>query len=132
MASVFTKIIRGELPCYRVMEDEHTIAILARDSIRLGHTLVIPKQEVDYWVDLPEPWYSAVHRNAQRVARAIGDATGCVRVGSAVVGFEVPHFHLHLLPLWDMGDLDFRRAKVHPAADMEAIRDRIVEALGED
>ncbi len=130
MASVFTRIIRGELPCYKVMEDEHTIAFLARDSIRLGHTLVVPKHEVDSWVDVPEPFYSAVHRNAQVIARAIAAATGCERVGTAVAGFEVPHFHLHLLPAWSMGDFDFRRAEVHPAAEMESIRDQIVAALG--
>lgn len=111
MASIFTRIIAGELPAFKVFEDEWTLAILALDQVNPGHTLMIPKIEVDHWWQVPEPHYSHLQTQAQRVGKAQMKAFGCPRVGTLVAGFEVPHFHLHLIPAWSIPDLDFRRAK---------------------
>jgi len=99
MASIFSRIIAGEIPSYRVAEDEKCFAFLDINPVQPGHTLVIPKHEVDYIFDLDDDEYVALHRFAKRVARAIKRATGCKRVGVAVLGMEVPHAHIHLVPL---------------------------------
>lgn len=130
MTSIFTKIIRGEIPCYKIYEDEHTFAFLARDQIALGHTLIVPKVEVDYFVDVPEPYYSAVFKNAQPISRAIQAATGCKRVGTMVAGFEVPHFHYHLVPIDSIFDLNFSHARVRGQEEMKEIQEKIVKQLG--
>jgi histidine triad (HIT) family protein len=111
MSSVFTKIINGELPSYKIHEDDLTISILALDQVNLGHVIVIPKQEINHWFDVPAEIYTRVGLNAQLIAKAIIKATGCPRVGTIVAGFEVPHYHLHLIPAWSIPDLDFKRAK---------------------
>lgn len=129
MAGLFMKIIAGEIPSYKIHEDDETYAFLARDQVAPGHTLVIPKVEVDYFADVPEPYYSAVFRNAKVIAKAIQEATGCARVGTAVVGFEVPHFHYHLIPMEGIADLDFSKGKVLPDEEMERLRGAIVGAL---
>ncbi|MCS6838660.1 MAG: HIT family protein [Bdellovibrionaceae bacterium] len=130
MASVFTKIIRGELPCYKVYEDEMVIAILAKDQIHLGHTLVIPKQEIDHWTDLPETLYVHLQKCAMRIGRAIQKVTECRRVLTAAIGYEVPHFHLHLIPSWSMADLNFSKARTRPHEEMEKMAERLRQALG--
>jgi len=129
MASVFTKIINGELPSYKIYEDEKTISILTIDPISLGHTLVIPKIEVDHWFDVPADIYAQVGLNAQRIARAIIKATNCPRVGTIVAGFEVPHYHLHLVPVWSIPDLDFKRAARRPEHAMRQIQEKIIGFL---
>ena len=129
MASVFTRIIKGELPSYRLYEDEHVVAFLARDAIKPGHTLVVPKIEVDNFVDVPEPYYSAVFRAAKPLAKAIQAATGCARVGTMIVGFEVPHFHYHLVPIEGLHDLEASRAKVLPHEEFVLWQRRIKKAL---
>lgn len=129
MASVFSKILKGELPSYKIYEDDLTYAFLAYPGIRLGHTLVIPKLEIDYFVDVPEPHYSAVFQNAKKIARAIKPATQCLRVGTAIVGLEVPHFHYHLIPLSEIGDLDFKKAKKFPDDEMKAIQKKITDLI---
>jgi histidine triad (HIT) family protein len=129
MASVFTKIIRGELPAYKVFEDELTIAILALDQVTLGHTLVIPKQEVDHWFDAPTAAHIQVQTNAQKIARVLKQVTGCPRVLTATVGFEVPHYHLHLIPAWSIADLNFTKAQRHPEAEMKEILAKIQTGL---
>ena len=129
MASIFTKIIRGELPAYKIYEDEYTFAILALDQVNLGHTLVIPKLEVDSFMDLPEPHYSAVFKNAQRIAKAIKKATECPRVGTIIAGFEVPHFHYHLIPAWSIPDLSFSRAQRRTPEEMVEIQKKIISHL---
>ena len=107
MPSIFTKIMKGEIPSYKVYEDEHVFAFLDIFPVKLGHTLVVPKVEIDYFVDVPEPHYSAVFIAAKKLAPAIQRATGCKRIGTAVIGLEVPHFHYHLIPLTKVSDLDF-------------------------
>lgn len=129
MASIFTRIIKGELPAYKIHEDEYTISILALDQVNLGHTLVIPKLEVDSFMDLPEPHYSAVFKNAQRLSVAIKKATGCPRVGTIIAGFEVPHFHYHLIPAWGIPDLSFARAQKRSESEMLEIQNKIKSYL---
>jgi histidine triad (HIT) family protein len=127
--SLFMKIIRGELPSYKVYEDEKTFAFLTRDAIALGHTLVIPKVEVDHFADVPRDYFLRVHEVSQPLAKAIQKATGCKRVGTAVIGLEVPHFHLHLVPMNSIADLDFRKARVYSPEDNLRMQKQIVGAL---
>lgn len=129
MASVFTKIINGELPSYKIHEDELTISILTLDQVNPGHVLVIPKQEVNHWYDVPAEIFARVGLNAQNIAKAITAATGCPRVGTIVAGFEVPHYHLHLIPAWSIPDLDFKRAKKLSETEMKSLQEKIVKAL---
>lgn len=129
MASIFTKIINGELPSYRVHEDDLTISILALDQVNLGHVIVIPKQEVNHWFEVPPETFTRVGLNAQKIAQAIKKATNCPRVGTITAGFEVPHYHLHLIPAWSIPDLDFKRAKRHSDDEMKKIRDLIMTNL---
>ncbi|MBP7173289.1 MAG: HIT family protein [Cloacibacterium sp.] len=107
MGSIFTKIINGEIPCYKIAEDEHHLAFLDIMPLAKGHTLVIPKKEVDLIFDLETEEYKNLWAFAQQVAKKIGTAIPCVRVGVAVVGLEVPHAHIHLVPLNEMKDLNF-------------------------
>lgn len=129
MATIFSKIIRGEIPSYKIWECEHTFAFLDINPINPGHTLVIPKAEVDYFIDVPEPYYSAVFQTSKRVAQAIQSATNCKRVGTIILGWDVPHFHHHLVPMWGHGELDFRKAKRIPADQMKTMQDKILAEL---
>lgn len=107
MASIFTKIVKGEIPCYKIAEDEHHLAFLDAMPIAKGHTLVIPKKEIDLIFDLNEDEYKNLWAFAQKVAKQIKAAIPCVRVGVAVVGLEVPHAHIHLVPMNEIKDLNF-------------------------
>lgn len=129
MASIFTKIISGELPSYKIHEDDLTISILALDQVNLGHTLVIPKQEINHWFDVPEDIFIRCSLNAQKIAKAIKAATGCPRVGTMTVGFEVPHYHLHLIPAASIAELTFTRAQRRSEADMKEIQEKIIKNL---
>lgn len=129
MASIFVKIIRGELPCYKIHEDELTFSFLALDQVNLGHTLVIPKEEVNHWMDVPEKTYLQLSKNSQVIARAIREVTGCPRVMTATVGFEVHHSHLHLIPAWSIADLSFSKAQRRSEAEMLEVQKRIIGAL---
>lgn len=112
MASVFTRIVNGEIPSYKVAETEHCYAFLDINPLKEGHTLVIPKKEVDYLFDLDEALYSSLMLFARKVVAAVRAAVPCKRVGVAVLGMEVPHAHIHLVPLDTEGDLDFRKQKL--------------------
>jgi histidine triad (HIT) family protein len=129
MASVFTKIIAGELPCYRIHEDELILSFLALDQVNLGHTLVIPKTEINSWLEVPADIYTRIHLNSQKIGAAIKKATGCPRVGQMVAGFEVPHYHLHLIPAWSIPDLNFSRAQRHSVEEMRRIQNEIIQNL---
>lgn len=129
MSGLFMRIIQGELPCYKIYEDEHVFSFLSRDQINPGHTLVVPKVEVDYFLDVEDPYYSAVFQAAKPIGRAIHRATGCRRVGAMILGLEVPHFHLHLVPMQAESDLSFSRARVLEDAEMAAMRDEIVAKI---
>ena len=111
MASIFSRIAAGEIPSWKVAEDAHYYAFLDINPLAEGHTLVIPKKEVDYLFDLDEETYAGLWQVAARVAKAIREAIPCKRVGVAVLGMEVPHTHIHLVPLQTEGDLDFRKEK---------------------
>lgn len=111
MASIFSRIIAGEIPCYKVAEDEHNFAFLDINPLQEGHTLCIPKHEVDYLFDLSDEEYQSLTLFAKRVAEAIGKAVPCKRVGVAVLGMEVPHAHIHLVPLQKESDLLFTNPK---------------------
>lgn len=125
MASIFTRIIAGELPSYKIFEDDLSIAILALDQVNLGHTIVIPKKEVNHWFDVPEADYQRVQLNAQKIGKAIQKATDCPRVLTAAVGFEVPHYHLHLIPAWSVADLSFAKATRRSEQEMKEILGKI-------
>jgi len=112
MASIFTKIVNREIPGYIVAEDENNIGILDINPLVKGHTLVIPKNEVDYYYDLSEAEYESLNRFSKKLAIAIKSVIPCLRIGVAVVGLEVPHTHIHLIPLNSMGDINFNRPKL--------------------
>ena len=132
MASLFSRIIAGEIPSYKVFENEHVLAFLDIQPIHLGHVLVVPKIEVDQFSDVPEPYFSEVHKASQKIAKAIRAITGAPRVGAAVQGFEVPHFHLHLIPLWSPRDLDFTLGKKRSEEDMKKMHADLRAKLGGD
>ena len=107
MATIFSKIIAGEIPCYKVAENDKFFAFLDINPLAKGHTLVIPKQEVDYIFDLSDEDLAAMHVFAKKVALAIGKAFPCRKVGEAVLGLEVPHAHIHLIPMQNEKDMLF-------------------------
>lgn len=112
MPSIFTRIINGEIPCYKIAEDAHHFAFLDINPLTKGHTLVIPKAEVDYIFDLDDKQLADLHVFAKKVAVAIKKAIPCVRVGVSVVGLEVPHTHIHLIPFSNMGEMNFANPKL--------------------
>jgi len=112
MSSIFTKIINGEIPSYKVAEDENYYAFLDIFPLAKGHTLVVPKKEVDYIFDLDDETYKGLWAFAKRVALGVEKAIPCERVGIAVLGLDVPHAHIHLLPLNNMEDFDFKKKKL--------------------
>ena len=120
--TIFSKIIAGEIPSYKCAENERFYAFLDINPVAKGHTLVVPKHEVDYLFDLDDDELAAMTVFAKRVAKAIRAAYPCRKVGVAVLGLEVAHAHIHLIPLQSEGDMDFRRPKLQlPAEEMEEI-----------
>ena len=108
MSSIFSKIIAGEIPCYKVAEDDNHLAFLDINPNAVGHTLCIPKKETDKLFDLPESEYTALLQFSRKVALALEKAVPCNRVGLSVIGLEVPHVHVHLIPLQSMSDATFK------------------------
>lgn len=129
MPSIFTRIVNREIPAHILREDDDFLAFLDVRPIRAGHSLVVPKREIDDVFDLPDPLLSGLLVFARPVANAIRDTTGAQRVGMAVMGIEVPHAHVHLVPIDDIGDLDFRKAQAADDADLAAMAERIRSAL---
>ena len=109
MSSIFTKIVNGEIPCYRIAEDENYLAFLDVNPNTTGHTLCIPKQEINKIFDMEEDLYLGLMKFSRKVAKAVEKTVPCKRIGLAVVGLEVPHTHVHLIPLHDMDDMRFQR-----------------------
>ena len=109
MASIFTKIVNGEIPCYKIAEDENYLAFLDVNPNAKGHTLCIPKQEINKIFDMEEDLYLGLMKFSRKVAKALEKTVECKRIGVAVVGLEVPHVHVHLIPLHDMNDMRFQR-----------------------
>ena len=127
MASIFSKIVAGEIPSYKVAEDDRFFAFLDINPLVKGHTLVIPKREVDYIFDLDDEELAALHVFAKKVALAVGKAFPCKKVGMAVLGLEVPHAHIHLIPMQSEKDMLFSNPKLQLSANefvavAEAIR----------
>lgn len=126
MASVFTKIINRDISAHIVAENDDFIAFLDVNPLVEGHTLVVPKQEVDYIYDLTDKTLSALHLFAKNVAKKVEDAIPCKRIGVAIIGLEVPHVHIHLIPLQTMDDINFSRPKLHPSQEaLEATAKKI-------
>ncbi|SNC64698.1 histidine triad (HIT) family protein [Hymenobacter gelipurpurascens] len=115
MPSIFSRIVSGELPAFKVAEDEHHLAFLDITPLVEGHTLVIPRKEVDYIFDLPPAELAALHQFAQRVAKGVKAAVTCKRIGVAVIGLEVPHAHIHLIPMNNVSDMNFANPKIKVA-----------------
>jgi histidine triad (HIT) family protein len=128
MASIFSRIIRGEIPCYKIAEDEKHFAFLDINPLTAGHTLVIPKREVDYIFDLEDEEIAAIHIFAKQVAKAIYKAVPCIRIGVEVIGLEVPHAHIHLIPIQKESDMLFSNSKLKLSAEeMNSLAKKIRE-----
>ncbi len=113
METIFTKIIKGEIPCYKVAENDQFFAFLDVSPLAKGHTLVVPKIQNDYIFDLEDATLSDMIVFSKKIAKAIEKTIPCLRIGVAVIGLEVPHTHIHLVPLNQIGDLDFKKEKLH-------------------
>lgn len=130
MASIFTKIINGEIPCYKIAETDSFFAFLDINPLKNGHTLVVPKAEVDYIFDLDDEVLGQLHIFSKKVAKAIKLAIPCERVGVSVIGLEVPHAHIHLIPINHIGDINFTKDKPALSRDQFIeIQNAIVEKL---
>jgi histidine triad (HIT) family protein len=130
MASIFTKIINREIPGHIVAEDDKYIAFLDINPLVIGHALVVPKQEVDYIFDLDDATLAGLYVFAKKVAHGIKKVVPCKRVGIAVIGLEVPHAHVHLVPMNTMGDINFTRPKLNPAKEEIAeVAEKIRKAI---
>jgi len=112
MASIFTRIVQGEIPCYKIAENQNYLAFLDVNPLVIGHTLVIPKKEQDYLFDLEDELFVGLHLFAKEVAIQLKKNIACKRIGVAVIGLEVPHAHIHLIPLNQMDDMNFNREKL--------------------
>ncbi len=130
MATIFTKIIQGDIPAYKILEDDRFIAFLDAFPIIKGHTLVVPKEETDYLFDLDDKTIGDMHIFAKKVAKALKKSVNCVRIGTLVAGLEVPHAHLHLIPMNSMADLDFKNPKLEfSKEEFEEIQKNIISNL---
>jgi histidine triad (HIT) family protein len=122
MPSIFSRIINGEIPAWKVAESEHFLAFLDVNPLAKGHTLIVPKVETDYFFDLSDEEISGIMLFSKKVASALRSTLPCLRIGMSVIGLEVPHAHVHLVPLNSMGDINFSNSKLNLSAEeMEAI-----------
>ncbi|ALJ00935.1 HIT family protein [Rufibacter tibetensis] len=130
MDTIFSKIINGDIPAYKVLENEHFLAFLDVNPLVKGHTLVIPKEPVDYIFDMDPEALADLHKFSQKVARGVKEAVPCKKVGVAVVGLEVPHAHIHLIPINQISDMNFSNLKQNlNSEEMEEIAGKIRQAL---
>lgn len=123
--TIFSKIINGDIPCYKIAEDDRFFAFLDINPVQPGHTLVIPREETDYIFDLSDDLIGEMMKFSKRVAAAIKATIPCRKVAMAVLGLEVPHAHIHLIPISSEGDMDFRHKQEIPADEMAEIASRI-------
>lgn len=126
--SIFTKIVKGEIPAYKIAEDDRYLAFLDVFPTTKGHTLVIPKQQIDYLFDLDDELYLGLMAFAKKVAAAVEKAVPCQRIGVAVVGLEVPHAHVHLIPINKMADMNFANKQKFSKAEFEEVAEKIRKA----
>jgi histidine triad (HIT) family protein len=130
MQTIFTKIINGKIPCYKIAENENCFAFLDINPLAKGHVLVIPKNEVDYIFNLDDTAYSELLVFAKKIAKALKKSVECTRIGVTVIGLEVPHAHIHLIPINSITDMDFSKPKLNiPPAEMEYLGRNISENL---
>ena len=130
MSSIFSKIVSGDIPAYKVAEDEHHLAFLDIFPLAKGHVLVIPKKETDYIFDITSDEYLELWKFAQKVAKGMDKVIACERIGVAVIGLEVPHAHIHLVPLNNVSDINFERPKLKfSEAEMQSVADLIKLAI---
>lgn len=129
MASIFTKIVNGEIPCYKIAEDENYLAFLDVNPNAKGHTLCIPKEEINKIFDMEEEHYLGLMKFSRKIAKALEKTVECKRIGVAVVGLEVPHTHVHLIPLQDMDDMRFQRKVSLNKEEFEALAESIQNNL---
>lgn len=130
MAGIFARIASGEIPSFKVAEDEKFFAFLDINPLVKGHVLVIPKQEIDYIFDMEEEMYRDLWQFAMKVSKAVKKVIPCIKVGVAVIGLEVPHAHIHLVPLNAMDDINFSRPKLtFPAEEMKQLASEIAAAI---
>lgn len=129
MSSIFTKIIHGEIPCYKITENEDFIAFLDVNPNAKGHTLCVPKQEINKIFDMDEDLYLKLMAFSRKVAIALEKTVPCKRIGVAVVGLEVPHTHVHLIPLQDMDDMRFQRKTTLTSEEFSTLAEDIAENL---
>lgn len=130
MASVFSKIVAGEIPCYKIAETDNCLAFLDVFPLVKGHTLVIPKKEIDYIFDIDDALFTELQLFSKKVSAGIRKAIPCERIGVAVIGLEVPHAHIHLVPLNKVNDMDFSQPKLKLTPDeMKKIQQDIISCL---
>ena len=130
MSSIFTKIINGEIPSYKIAEDDNYLAFLDAFPLTLGHVLVVPKKETDYLFNLESEEYLGLWKFSKKVAKAMDQAIDCERIGVAVIGLEVPHAHIHLIPINGVSDINFERPKKQFSNEqMIGIAEKIKQAL---
>lgn len=130
MATIFSKIIAGEIPCYKVAEDEKNFAFLDINPVNKGHVLVVPKTENEYIFNLSDEDYTSLTNFARKIAKAMEKAIECKRIGVTVIGLEVPHAHIHLIPIIEEKDMYFNKPKLTlPAEEMQAIANAIAKEL---
>ena len=128
MPTIFTKIIKGEIPCHKIMENERFLAFLDIRPITTGHTLVIPKKEIDYFFDMEDALMGEMMAFGKKVASKIKKAVPCRKVGVMVAGIEVPHAHVHLVPINDVSDLSFAKAKAAAPEELASVAEKIRNA----
>ena len=130
MSSIFSKIVRGEIPSYKIAENDHYFAFLDIFPLAVGHVLVIPKNETDYIFDISDTEYNGLWQFAKKIAKAIEKTIPCKRVGVAVIGLEVPHAHIHLIPLQCVEDINFSKPKLKLDSDMmKGIAEKIISGF---
>jgi histidine triad (HIT) family protein len=129
MSSIFTKIVSGEIPCYKIAEDENYLAFLDVNPNAKGHTLCIPKQEINKIFDMEEEHYLGLMKFSRTIAKALEKSVECKRIGVAVVGLEVPHVHVHLIPLQDMDDMRFQRKTSLSAEEFQELATKIANNI---